>query len=84
MIGDGLNDAGALRQSQTIMTMLTRSLPSDAILEAKQFHQSDFLRFGQISKNRAEFWLIVGLQRNLYFVGGNGNLSPFSRRYLCR
>lgn len=83
MIGDGLNDAGALRQSQ-IGVALSDDAHSftpacDAILEAKQFHRlSDFLRFGKISLSTVKASFILSLVYNAICISwaATGNLSP--------
>lgn len=83
MIGDGLNDAGALRQSQ-IGVALSDDAHSftpacDAILEAKQFHRlADFLRFGQISLQTVKASFILSLVYNAICISwaATGNLSP--------
>ncbi len=83
MLGDGLNDAGALRQSQ-IGVALSDDAHSftpacDAILEAKQFHRlPDFLRFGSISLKTVKASFILSLVYNAICISwaATGNLSP--------
>ena len=83
MIGDGLNDAGALRESDCGISMADDiyhfSPACDAILESGQFrHLSDFLRFSRTSMRIV--FISMGLSF-LYNVVGlsfaiTGNLSP--------
>lgn len=83
MLGDGLNDSGALRQSH-IGVALSDDAHSftpacDAILEAKQFHKlPDFLRFGSISLNTVKASFILSLIYNAICISwaATGNLSP--------
>lgn len=83
MIGDGLNDAGALRQSQ-IGVALSDDAHSftpacDAILEANQFHRlADFLRFGQVSLQTVKASFVLSLIYNAICISwaATGNLSP--------
>ncbi|MFB0907494.1 MAG: heavy metal translocating P-type ATPase metal-binding domain-containing protein, partial [Spirosomataceae bacterium] len=83
MIGDGLNDAGALRQSQIGIALSDDAhsfTPAcDAILEAKQFHRlPDFLRFSQISLRTVKASLVLSLVYNAICISwaATGNLSP--------
>ena len=56
MTGDGLNDAGALMQSDVALTIADKayhfSPASDAVLEARQFGKlAQFIRFTKTSLN---------------------------------
>ena len=83
MIGDGLNDAGALRESDcgiSIADDIYHFSPAcDAILESGQFrHLPDFLKFSRTSMRIVFISMILSF---LYNVVGlsfaiSGNLSP--------
>ena len=83
MIGDGLNDAGALRQinvgiaiSEDIKVF---SPACDAILDASKFEQlADFLMFSKTSLNIVKASFILSLVYNFIGIGWavTGELSP--------
>jgi Cu+-exporting ATPase len=83
MVGDGLNDAGALRQSSVGIAISEDiklfSPACDAILDASKFGQlADFLKFSKTSLNIVKASFILSLVYN--FVGISwavtGELSP--------
>ena len=71
MTGDGLNDAGALMQSDVALTIANKvyhfSPASDAVLEAGQFQKlARFIRFTRTSLNIVKIsFLISYLQTRL-------------------
>jgi Cu+-exporting ATPase len=83
MTGDGLNDAGALMQSDVALTIADKvyhfSPASDAVLEAAQFQRlAKFIRFTKTSLNIVKlsftisfFYNIIGIS-----IALTGNLSP--------
>ena len=83
MIGDGLNDAGALRQSN-IGIALSEDIQAfspacDAILDASRFSQlTDFLSFSKIALNIVKASFILSLVYNFIGIGWaiSGKLSP--------
>lgn len=83
MIGDGLNDAGALRNSHVGITISedvnTFSPASDGILDANKFqYLPDFIQFAKISRNVIILSFLISFLYNvvgLSFAVG-GNLSP--------
>lgn len=83
MTGDGLNDAGALMQSDVALTVADKvyhfSPASDAVLEAGQFQRlANFIRFTRTSLNIVKlsftisfFYNVIGIS-----IALTGNLSP--------
>lgn len=83
MIGDGLNDAGALNQSQLGISVVNEegafSPASDIILNANQFaHLNQFLLFALSCKKIVIASFVISLLYNLVGLGFavTGNLSP--------
>jgi Cu+-exporting ATPase len=89
MIGDGLNDSGALRQSDLGVAVTDNvnnfSPGSDAILDGNSFHLLPvFLRFSKDTVNIIHFSFLISLTYNLiglsYAV--TGKLSPLTAAIL--
>lgn len=83
MTGDGLNDAGALMQSDVALTIADKayhfSPASDAVLEAGQFHRlANFIRFTKTSLNIVKLSFTISFFYNIIGIGFaiSGNLSP--------
>jgi Cu+-exporting ATPase len=83
MTGDGLNDAGALMQSDVALTIADRayhfSPASDAVLEAGQFQKlASFIRFTQTSINIVKLSFLISFLYNVIGISFaiSGNLSP--------
>jgi len=83
MIGDGLNDAGALMKSDvgiSISEDINNFSPAcDGILDAKSFkYLKDFIRFSHTSKNIIIISFIISFLYNLIGIGFavQGTLSP--------
>jgi Cu+-exporting ATPase len=83
MVGDGLNDAGALTESNvgiSIVDDITSFTPaSDAILEASEFSRfSDFIKFSKKSLNIIYFSFAISVMYHIVGLGAavQGLLSP--------
>lgn len=83
MTGDGLNDAGALMQSDVALTIADKvyhfSPASDAVLEAEQFSQlANFIRFTKTSLNIVKLSFLISFCYNIVGItfALSGNLSP--------
>jgi Cu+-exporting ATPase len=83
MIGDGLNDAGALKQSNVgiAVTEQTNNFTpaSDAIIEAKQLSRlSKFIRLCQANKNIIIASFVLSIVYNIIgiYFAVQGNLDP--------
>ena len=83
MTGDGLNDAGALMQSDVALTIADKayhfSPASDAVLEAAQFHRlAGFIRFTHTSLNIVKLSFTISFFYNIIGIAFaiSGNLSP--------
>jgi len=83
MTGDGLNDAGALMQSDVALTVADDvyhfSPAGDAILEAKSFNKlSKFIKFTHTSMNIVKISFAISFVYNILGIAYalSGNLSP--------
>jgi Cu+-exporting ATPase len=83
MTGDGLNDAGALMQSDVALTVADKvyhfSPASDAVLEAGQFQGlANFIRFTKTSLNIVKLSFAISFFYNIIGISFalTGNLSP--------
>lgn len=83
MTGDGLNDAGALMQSDVALTIADKvyhfAPASDAVLEAGRFGQlAKFIRFTKTSLNIVKLSFAISFMYNIIGIGFaiTGNLSP--------
>lgn len=83
MTGDGLNDAGALMQSDVALTVADKayhfSPASDAVMEAGQFNRlARFIRFTKLSLGIVKISFLISFLYNLIGIGFalTGNLSP--------
>ena len=83
MTGDGLNDAGALMQSDVALTIADKvyhfSPASDAVLEAGQFQKlATFIRFTRTSISIVKLSFLISFLYNIVGIGFaiTGNLSP--------
>lgn len=83
MTGDGLNDAGALMQSDVALTIADKvyhfSPASDAVLEAEKFNQlANFIRFTKTSLRIVKLSFFISFCYNIIGIAFalSGNLSP--------
>jgi len=83
MIGDGLNDAGALQESDVGITISedvnTFSPASDGILDASRFqHLPVFMQFAKISMHIITISFLISFCYNIIGLAFavQGNLSP--------
>lgn len=83
MTGDGLNDAGALMQSDVALTIADKayhfSPASDAVLEAGKFNNlAHFIRFTHTSLSIVKIAFTISFFYNIIGIGFaiSGNLSP--------
>ncbi|WP_340113447.1 heavy metal translocating P-type ATPase [Maribellus mangrovi] len=83
MTGDGLNDAGALMQSDVALTVADKayhfSPASDAVLEAQQFNKLDrFIGFTRTALNIVKIAFVISFLYNIIGISFaiTGNLSP--------
>ena len=83
MTGDGLNDAGALMQSDVALTIANKvyhfSPASDAVLEADKFQKlAKFIRFTKTSLNIVKLSFLISFIYNIIGISFaiTGNLSP--------
>lgn len=83
MTGDGLNDAGALMQSDVALTIADKvyhfSPASDAVLEAGKFQQlAKFITFTKTSMNIVKLSFAISFLYNIVGISFaiTGNLSP--------
>ncbi len=89
MIGDGLNDAGALKQSNTGISLTENSNnftpASDGILEAEQLHQLPaFIRLCKVNKRIILISFAISVLYNVtgLFFAVQGLLSPLTAAIL--
>jgi Cu+-exporting ATPase len=83
MIGDGLNDAGALKQSNTGISVseeVTNFSPAcDAIIDAESFDRiKDFINFSHTTMNIIKISFAISFLYNIIglFLAALGNFSP--------
>jgi Cu+-exporting ATPase len=83
MTGDGLNDAGALMQSNVALTIADNvyhfSPAGDAILEASKFHKLfDFINFTKTAMKIVKMSFAISFFYNIIGISYaiSGNLSP--------
>ncbi|MGD1840884.1 MAG: heavy metal translocating P-type ATPase [Thermonemataceae bacterium] len=83
MVGDGLNDAGALQQANVGLAIAedahTFSPACDAIIEANHFQQlTAFLKFSKTSTQIVKLSFLLSLVYNAFGIGwaATGQLSP--------